>query len=210
MSYFYISKTDTFINDSVNFIPANAIKIKDEIFFKVLSLREAGRLYKITGEGELEIFPPAPSPIHKWDGSKWIIDPEDYKREIIRRKKNLIKKLKNTADLASKPLFDEFPFAEINSFSIQKAEALAYKSGENLKPTFLMSIAEKRKIPVPELVDKVIIKTGRYEKIMGEIAGKRQFIMDKFDHAVNKSDLDEINGLIDTWLEKIKKEQGAG
>lgn len=151
----------------------------------------------------------------RWNATlgKWELDTDSKNKadaeEFKSYKNKLVEKLKNTADLASKPLFDEFPLAEINSFPIQKAEALAYKSGENLKPTFLMSIAEKRKIPVPELVDKVIIKTGRYEKIMGEIAGKRQFIMDKFDHAVNKSDLDEINSLIDTWLEKIKKEQGA-
>lgn len=146
----------------------------------------------------------------RWNATlgKWELDTDSKNKtdaeEFSNYRQVLIQRLRSVAEKASQPLLDEYPAVEVNSFPIQKAEALAYKAGENLNPTFLSRLAKERGIPLDELVEKVLKKTTLYETLTGEIAGKRQFIMDKFDHAKTMDDLKAIDKIIEEWATSEK------
>ncbi len=149
---------------------------------------------------------PRPNGFYKWDdqSSNWVEDLEEKEKQFTSRKLSLIVALKNKADDLAKHLLIEYPDAERISFAIQKQEALDYKSGKNLNPTFLSALAKKRNIPLDVLVEKVLIKTAAYEERVGDIVGTRQLIMDKFDTAKTEDDLDAIETEIKDWNKEVK------
>lgn len=177
--------------------------------------------YDKTTRGKVEIKELGPIPSNltslvptsdhdRWNATlgKWELDTDSKNKadaeEFSNYRQVLIQRLRAVAEKASQPLLDEYPAVEVNSFPIQKAEALAYKAGENLNPTFLSRLAKERGIPLDELVEKVLKKTTLYETLTGEIAGKRQFIMDKFDHAKTMDDLKAIDKIIEEWATSEK------
>lgn len=134
-----------------------------------------------------------------WDGEKWILDEKKEKQDFIEKKLSLTMKLRNKADDFGKIILNEYPIIEQNSFTIQKAEAIAYKADNKTPTPILLGIAKARGISLDDLVDKVLKKTALFENATGGIAGKRQALMDKIDQAENKEQLATVEQAIDDW-----------
>lgn len=182
--------------------------VEDHRGMKMYS-KETGQEIKIKDLGPIPsdlTSIPRPNGFYKWDeqSSNWVEDLEEKEKQFTSRKLSLIVALKNKADELAKHLLIEYPDAERISFAIQKQEALDYKSGKNLNPTFLSALAKKRNIPLDVLVEKVLIKTAAYEERVGDIVGTRQLIMDKFDTAKTEQDLDAIEKEIKDWNKEVK------
>lgn len=195
--YYSPSADGFFINLSSN-RPDDCIPISEEDYKKFLRAKNEGALI-VLENGQLKLTPPKKEAYQDWDGTKWIENPVKKQAFLKDSQQKLAIFLKNKADEFGNKLLWEFPEIEKNSFGTQKKEAEDYKSGKNLKPTFLLQLVEKRKIPLDILVEKVLDKAHQYEVRAGIITGYRQAFMDEIESATTIDQLNDIKQKIQKW-----------
>ncbi|MGI7299155.1 hypothetical protein ACNGBU_08335 [Campylobacter coli] len=98
--------------------------------------------------------------------------------------------------LSHQLLVDEVPDSEVDTFTTQRSEAIAYRNSgytnDNLCP-MLKIIAEIRAMPLKDLVDKCLLKSSLYETEIAKILGKRQKLEDDIKKAQT---LEELNLIV--------------
>jgi hypothetical protein len=88
-------------------------------------------------------------------------------------------------------LFSKYTSEEINTFTIQETEALAYTADNNASTPFINSIASNRGIDRTLLIDKIINNSAAYRLAVSTEIGKKQKVFDR----LQATTLTEINNV---------------
>ena len=75
-------------------------------------------------------------------------------------------------------LTKSYPKAEVNSFTTQEAEAVAYKADDTVATPFIDSLCEKRGVTKDVLVDKILTKAAILKQAIGGLVGAKQKLED--------------------------------
>lgn len=84
------------------------------------------------------------------------------------------------------------PSYEIDSWSEQKAEALAFSANALSVTPLIDSMATARGVPKAALAARIIAKAGFFAGISGQLIGKRQGLEDSIEAATSKTALAAI------------------
>jgi hypothetical protein len=124
--------------------------------------------------------------------------PEEKAKNIAIIKNASINDIKRTFENKSKNLKASYVEGEVDSWPVQRAEALAYSADNTASTPLLSVIATNRGITVDALVTKVLAKVTSYDTAYGELLGKYR----KNVEILNAIDLedDATWNLIDTMV----------
>ena len=86
-----------------------------------------------------------------------------------------------------------YPASEVLTFDQQTIEAQAYQAENNAKVPLLSALAASRKIPLPELVQRVLAKHDAFSALSGMIIGQRQALEDRLNSCET---INEVNAII--------------
>lgn len=162
----------------------------------------------ITGGGEvwlengaIKYSGKSPSEYHVFDSkSKSFKVSNDKKTEFAKRKKeNLLNILADKADKIKNDLLSGYPQTEIESFSRQEKEALAWQGNNKADTPMLKQIARIRNIPFDVLVQKVIEKSEQFALAVGVIIGQRQAFEDRLLATKTLEELTALEKEIEEW-----------
>ena len=132
------------------------------------------------------------TPVDKFNTS------EEKAKNIAIIKNASINDLKRTFENKSKTLKASYVEEEVDSWPVQRAEALAYSADNTASTPLLSVIATNRGITLDELVTKVLAKVTSYDTAYGELLGKYRKNVEILN-AINLED-DTTWDLIDTMV----------
>ena len=148
---------------------------------------------------------PAPSPAHVWDAKKsaWLLDKAKQAELDAQANQAAFDKAKTdkAAEINNKAQSyidhatgaDQLPAFEVQSWSIQGAEAKAWKADPSAPTPTLESIAKNRGVPVDALRAGAYKKTMMFEAISATVTGQRQKYSDQLRAAKTLADIEAIN-----------------
>lgn len=87
----------------------------------------------------------------------------------------------------------QYPQFEIDSWTEQKSEALAYQADSSAETPFLFGVAKERGISLDELVEKVMKKVELYRNTVAPVTGKRQRLEKRINTIKNSNELSFIS-----------------
>lgn len=144
-------------------------------------------------DGKTVFYPDTlpPSENHIWSSDGWL---EDTAGLIESAKALKIKQLNAAAqayiDRAAET--DKVPDFEVQTWTIQAAEAKTWQADKTAPTPVLDGIAVARGIPADMLKASALRKTLAYEKLTAHIAGQRQALQSKIETAKTQAALDKI------------------
>ncbi|AHG74186.1 hypothetical protein X781_20410 [Mannheimia sp. USDA-ARS-USMARC-1261] len=159
------------------------VMTEDELNIISASITGGGEVW--LEKGKLKTSGKAPSPYHKWQNKKWIIDPEQQQAVISAEKSAKLAEINQKAqafinDLAE---YDKTPAFERDTWSIQREEAKAWFADKTVATPTLDLIAQRRGVPVELLRQKAYEKAMAYQTVAAIVAGQRQAYEDQLNTA---------------------------
>ena len=137
---------------------------------------------------------PAPSQYHVIDAGMWVLTADGTTAQLAAAKAEKISNLNASAQafINSAAEIDKIPEFEVQTWTIQAAEAKAYAADNTADTPVLDQIAASRGIDAAKLKAAALRKTLAYEKLTAHIAGQRQALQSKIDAAETQTALDAI------------------
>ena len=137
---------------------------------------------------------PAPSQYHVIDAGMWVLPADGAAAQLADAKAEKISNLNAAAQafINAAAEIDKVPDFEVQTWSIQAAEAKAYAANNTADTPVLDQIAASRGIDAAKLKAAALRKTLAYEKLTAHIAGQRQALQSKIDAAETQTALDAI------------------
>ena len=144
---------------------------------------------------EVTQLPEAPDSYHVWDGKTWMLTPEAAARQFAERKTALLSQAATAAQsfVNATSDVDNVPDFELQTWSLQSAEALAWQADNNAATPMLDTIAAVRGIERIPLIKKALKKARAYRLLTAYVAGQRQAIEAAINAAANLDALDAIH-----------------
>ena len=148
---------------------------------------------------------PRPSEADDWDAKKqdWVLDKTKQAELDAQANQAAFDKAKTdkAAEINNKAQSyidhatgaDQLPAFEVQSWSIQGAEAKAWKADPSAPTPTLESIAKNRGVPVDALRAGAYKKTMMFEAISATVTGQRQKYSDQLRAAKTLADIEAIN-----------------
>lgn len=133
---------------------------------------------------------PPPSIYHAWRDGEWIQDEKMLNALKEEKLKQLSIASQSYVDRAAGG--DKLPEFEMQTWSIQAAEAKAWQLDKNVPTPVLDGIATARGIPADTLKAAALRKTLAYEQLAAHVAGQRQALQSKIEAAKTQAALDKI------------------
>ena len=170
------------------------LQIRPEIMpdgWFVLEVSKTGEC--MWSDGKTVFYPDTlpPSENHIWSSDGWL---EDTAGLIESAKALKIKQLNAAAqayiDRAAET--DKVPDFEVQTWTIQAAEAKTWQADKTAPTPVLDGIAVARGIPADMLKAAALRKTLAYEKLTAHVAGQRQALQAKIETAKTQAALDKI------------------
>ncbi|MBA1443521.1 MAG: hypothetical protein M3H12_00155 [Chromatiales bacterium] len=149
-------------------IPDSAIDISDADYHAHIS----GDLRQRVGEQWVSYTPPGPTL-------------DDLK---LAKHANIL----TDYESAISTITNAYPQSEIDTWSTQEAEAIAYQADPAADVPFLTSQALARGITVADLATLIVTKAAAYKLAVGTALGKRQSLDEQIDAAPSSAELDVI------------------
>ena len=137
---------------------------------------------------------PAPSQYHVIDAGMWVLTADGTTAQLAAAKAEKISNLNASAQafINSAAEIDKIPEFEVQTWTIQAAEAKAYAADNTADTPVLDQIAASRGIPAATLKAAALRKTLAYERLSAHIAGQRQALQSKIAAAETQTALDAI------------------
>ena len=137
---------------------------------------------------------PAPSQYHVIDAGMWVLPADGAAAQLADAKAEKISNLNAAAQafINAAAEIDKVPDFEVQTWTIQAAEAKAYAADNTADTPVLDQIAASRGIDAAKLKAAALRKTLAYEKLTAHIAGQRQALQSKIDAAETQTALDAI------------------
>ena len=137
---------------------------------------------------------PAPSQYHVIDAGMWVLTTDGTTAQLAAAKAEKISNLNTAAQafINSAAEIDKVPDFEVQTWTIQAAEAKAYAADNTADTPVLDQIAASRGIDAAKLKAAALRKTLAYEKLTAHIAGQRQALQSKIETAKTQAALDKI------------------
>lgn len=145
---------------------------------------------------EVTQLPEAPDAYHVWDGKTWMLTPEAAARQFAERKTSLLGQAATAAQAFVNTTAsdgDIVPEFELQTWSLQSAEALAWSDNQAAATPVLDTIAAVRNINRVALIKKARKKARAYRLLTAHVAGQRQAIAASINAAANLDALDAIH-----------------
>ncbi len=197
MNVFY--KNGFYTDDNPQAVPNGAILLSQDYYFELIAGQSEGKIIVADESGNPILIEPQPTPFHQLVEGKWVISDENLTALLEKKKNNMIKKLADKTDSFKTQLLVGYPQAEIDSFSRQEAEALAYQADHKAPTPMLSQIAENRGVTLEELVVKVLEKSAQFAVAMGAVIGIRQGFEDRILAAQTQEELEQIEKEVEKW-----------
>lgn len=159
------------------------VMTEDELNIISASITGGGEVW--LEKGKLKTSGKAPSPYHKWQGKKWVIDSERQQAVISAEKSAKLAEINRKAqafinDLAK---YNETPQFERDTWLEQAKEAKAWVEDPATKTPTLALIAQMRGVPLNTLRQKAYEKAMAYQTVAAIVAGQRQGYEDRLEQA---------------------------
>lgn len=137
---------------------------------------------------------PAPSQYHVIDAGMWVLTADGTTAQLAAAKAEKISNLNASAQafINSAAEIDKIPEFEVQTWTIQAAEAKAYAADNTADTPVLDQIAASRGIDADKLKAAALRKTLAYEKLTAHVAGQRQALQSKIEAAKTQAALDKI------------------
>jgi hypothetical protein len=137
---------------------------------------------------------PAPSQYHVIDAGMWVLSADGAAAQLAAAKAEKISNLNASAQafINSAAEIDKVPDFEVQTWTIQAAEAKAYAADNTADTPVLDQIAASRGIDAAKLKAAALRKTLAYEKLTAHIAGQRQALQSKIEAAKTQAALEKI------------------
>ena len=137
---------------------------------------------------------PAPSQYHVIDAGMWVLTADGTTAQLAAAKAEKISNLNAAAQafINAAAEIDKVPDFEVQTWSIQAAEARAWAADKTAPTPVLDQIAASRGIDAAKLKAAALRKTLAYEKLTAHIAGQRQALQSKIETAKTQAALDKI------------------
>lgn len=143
---------------------------------------------------------PVPQPCIKprWDGSNWIEEGDLDELALENSKRQKLSEINEKAKNSVAHIRNAYPQFEIDTWTEQKDEALAYQNDTSSETPMLLGIAEARGLSVAELVLRVLAKVESYRDAVSRVTGIRQRLEDEVQGAATISQVESID-----WPESL-------
>ena len=145
---------------------------------------------------------PPPSGAHDWDGTKWVLnkakqaelDAQANQAAFDKAKTDKAAEINNKAQsyIDHATGADQLPAFEVQSWSIQGAEAKAWHADSTAPTPTLESIAKNRGVPLDALRAGAYKKTMMYEGLVAAVTGQRQKFNDQLRAAKTLAEVESI------------------
>lgn len=119
--------------------------------------------------------------------------------DLNTEKQLLLKKVNEHTDMIHDHIFAAFPKSETASFYRQELEVERWTRGDNRVP-FLTVIANKRKLPIEELVKRVAMKAEYIAPIIAVPIADRQYFEDEIMACQTHEQLDGVTISVIKWM----------
>ncbi len=163
-------------------------------YFFVEAADDLGDYLFSDGHTVLSADAPAPSEYHIIRDGEWVLSSNANARRVAKAKAEKILILNTAAQafINAAAEIDKVPDFEVQTWTIQAAEAKAYAADNTADTPVLDQIAASRGIDAAKLKAAALRKTLAYEKLTAHIAGQRQALQSKIETAKTQAALDEI------------------
>lgn len=137
---------------------------------------------------------PAPSYLHKWINGKWELDSEGQKQWVQQVKAVKLAEINAAAQafIDVQTGASQVPSFELQTWSLQAAEAKAWDMDKSAATPVLDRIAASRGIDADKLKAAALRKTLAYEVLTAHVAGQRQALQSKVEAAKTVEALEKI------------------
>ena len=137
---------------------------------------------------------PAPSQYHVIDAGMWVLPADGAAAQLADAKAEKISNLNAAAQafINAAAEIDKVPDFEVQTWSIQAAEARAWAVDKTAPTPVLDQIAASRGIDADKLKAAALRKTLAYEKLTAHVAGQRQALQSKIEAAKTQAELEKI------------------
>ena len=163
-------------------------------YFHIESADDIGEYLFSDGLTVMSASEPAPSQYHVIDAGMWVLTADGTTAQLAAAKAEKISNLNASAQafINSAAEIDKIPEFEVQTWTIQAAEAKAYAADNTADTPVLDQIAASRGIDAAKLKAAALRKTLAYEKLTAHIAGQRQALQSKIEAAKTQAALEKI------------------
>lgn len=163
-------------------------------YFHIESADDIGEYLFSDGLTVMSASEPAPSQYHVIDAGMWVLPADGAAAQLADAKAEKISNLNAAAQafINAAAEIDKVPDFEVQTWSIQAAEARAWAVDKTAPTPVLDQIAASRGIDADKLKAAALRKTLAYEKLTAHVAGQRQALQSKIEAAKTQAALDKI------------------
>lgn len=163
-------------------------------YFHIESADDIGEYLFSDGLTVMSASEPAPSQYHVIDAGMWVLPADGAAAQLADAKAEKISNLNAAAQafINAAAEIDKVPDFEVQTWSIQAAEARAWAADKTAPTPLLDQIAASRGIDADKLKAAALRKTLAYEKLTAHVAGQRQALQSKIEAAKTQAALDKI------------------
>ena len=163
-------------------------------YFHIEAADDIGEYLFSDGLTVMSASEPAPSQYHVIDAGMWVLTADGTTAQLAAAKAEKISNLNASAQafINSAAEIDKIPEFEVQTWTIQAAEAKAYAADNTADTPVLDQIAASRGIDAAKLKAAALRKTLAYEKLTAHIAGQRQALQSKIEAAKTQAELEKI------------------
>ena len=184
---------------------AGWVYVPEELIDDVSASITGGGVVWLDDSGTIKCSGAQPSPAHEFDvkTKTWVLDKAKQAELDAQANQAAFDKAKTdkAAEINNKAQSyidhatgaDQLPAFEVQSWSIQGAEAKAWKADPSAPTPTLESIAKNRGVPVDALRAGAYKKTMMFEAISATVTGQRQKYSDQLRAAKTLADIEAIN-----------------
>ena len=163
-------------------------------YFHIESADDIGEYLFSDGLTVMSASDPAPSQYQVIDAGMWVLPADGAAAQLADAKAEKISNLNAAAQafINAAAEIDKVPDFEVQTWSIQAAEARAWAADKTAPTPVLDQIAASRGIDADKLKAAALRKTLAYEKLTAHVAGQRQALQSKIEAAKTQAALDKI------------------
>lgn len=164
------SRFDSEIN---TVIPADAIKVTDEVFFKTIN--ETDGIWSLVGSDVIKLPFPSPS--------------------IAELKQNKRLEINGAFEQSMQQITNGYPSNEVSSWAKQETEARAFTADNSAATPLIDALSSARGVAKAELVSRIIAKADLFATVSGQLIGKRQALEDALDSLPETATAEDVAGI---------------
>ena len=189
---------DGFFDDANGgYVPAGAVKIKDETYRTLLDGQAAGKQIIADSAGTPILIEPPPSAAHEWDGKEWTITNEKQAALLVETQTRLIANI----DEHAATIYSTWTRFE-SEYRERQAAAEAYKSAnyEGECSRYITDFAKRAGLDNKTATNLILTQAAGLEKLQVELANQR---MRKYELKQPNLTLEQMQSIRDDIIKQM-------